>query len=779
MKIHFKVPYFTRWGQRLMVTGNVPELGNGDFSKALFLHFQGHEDWTADVDIQFPQNNEIRYKYVLFNEYTGVYLEEWGDNRILKMLDTDLEHLFCFDTWNSSGSVENAFLTAPFQKVLLKEKITSPTKGESKKITHIFKVKAPLLHESQMLCAVGNCPELGDWSVNNAMLMQKEGDFWITKLDLSKVNYEVNYKYGIFDAASGHFLYFEQGPDRIAPVIQMKKTLIVVENGFVRVDNRSWRGAGVGLPVFSIRTRRSFGVGDFYDLKLLVDWAEKVGLKLIQVLPLNDTIGTHTDEDVLPYAAISAFALNPLFLSLPAIGKLPENNELQIQYIPKQAELNAQDLVPFLEVINFKLKYARALYQHQKKEFLNNSDFLTFFEKNSHWLIPYAAYCVLRDMNHTNDYRQWNEFATFDKVKIAEFVSPSQSHYDDVAINYFIQYHLHIQLSEAAAYAHEHGVVLKGDIPIGVNKNSVDTWIAPELFQMDMNAGAPPDMFAIKGQNWELPTYNWTAMQGTGFDWWKKRFSQMSNYFDTFRIDHILGFFRIWEIPEDQIEGIMGHLTPSVPIHINEFVEKGVWFDYNRFCKPYITDHILWILFQEQANWVKSNCLQIEDGWVLRLKPEYNSQGYVEQLYNEGKITEKMKWGLFDLISNVLFFEKEDSNGTQYYPRYGMHFLSTYSDLDDYTKQKLDELYIDYFYHRQDANWYNSGMEKLPALKRSTNMLICGEDLGMMTPCVTAVMKELGILSLEVQRAPKSNKIDFFIRLMPLIYRWSHLLLTI
>ena len=761
MKIHFKIAYFTQWGQRLMVTGNIPELGNGDYSKALFLQFQGHEDWTADVNFQLPEEKEINYKYIVFNENNGVYTEEWGDNRTVKIEDTVLEHIFCLDTWNASSSVENTFLSAPFQKVLLKESVSQAQK-KSKKNTHIFKVKAPILQENQIICAVGNCTELGNWSVNEPLLMQKEGDLWIAKVDLSKINYEVNFKYGVYDNIEGKFLYFEHGPDRFAPIIQMKKTLVQVESGFLRIDNHFWRGAGVGLPVFSIRTRHSFGVGDFGDIKLFVDWAEKVGLKLIQVLPLNDTIGTHTEADVLPYAAISAFALNPLFLNLPAIGKLPESNPMQIQYVPKQAELNAQDLVPFMEVINFKLKFAKELYLNQKNEFLKNADFLDFFDKNAYWLVPYAAYCVLRDKKGTNDYRLWEEFALFEKAKIDEFVSPNQTHYDDVAVNYFIQYHLHLQLSEAANYAHKHGLVLKGDIPIGVNKNSVDTWVLPELFHMNMNAGAPPDMFAIKGQNWELPTYNWDAMKGTGFDWWKKRFAQMSNYFDTFRIDHILGFFRIWEIPEDQIEGIMGHLNPSVPIHINEFAEKGVWFDYNRFCKPYITDHILWLLFQEQANWVKSNCLQIEDGWVLRLKEEYRSQAYVEQLFNNGKITEKMKWGLFDLISNVLLFEVEGSNGTQYYPRYGMHFLSTYSDLDEYTKQKFDELYINYFYHRQDANWYNSGMEKLPALKRATNMLICGEDLGMMTPCVTSVMNELGILSLEVQRAPKSNKIEFF-----------------
>ncbi|MBP1638162.1 MAG: 4-alpha-glucanotransferase, partial [Bacteroidetes bacterium] len=762
MKIHFKLPYFTQWGQKIFVSGNIPELGNGEFSRAVPLRFQGHEDWVNELECQVVDNQIINYKYLLFDENTGRYTEEWGDDRTIRINSATLEHYFCFDTWNSVGSNDNVFMTAPFQEVLLKENTSSLQQKKISKYTHIFYVKAPLLHARQTLCIIGNCKEMGKWSVTNPLLMCKEGDLWTVKLDLSKVVTEVNYKYGVYDFDEKHFMYFEQGPDRIAAVIGSKNTIVQVNDGFVRMNNTSWRGAGVGLPVFSIRTHKSFGVGDFEDMKLFIDWAEKVNLKLIQVLPLNDTNGTHTEEDVLPYAAISAFALNPLFLHLPAMGKLPDSNQVQQQYIPKLAELNAQPLVPFLEVINYKMKYAKELYLYKKAEFLKDPDYLDFFNKNSFWLIPYAAYCVLRDKFGTNDYRKWNEFAIFNAETIAAFTSSDQPDYDEVAVNYFMQYHLHRQLSDAHAYAHDHGVVLKGDIPIGVNKNSVDTWVSPELFHMDMNAGAPPDMFAIKGQNWELPTYDWEAMKRTGFDWWKKRFSQMSNYFDTFRIDHILGFFRIWEIPVYQIEGIMGHLNPSIPIYSNEFSEKGIWFDYNRFCKPYITDQILWDFFGEEVAWVKANCLQIEDGWILRLKPQFQSQAYVEELFIEKKISEKVKWGLFDLISNVLLFEVPGSNGQQFYPRYGMHSLRSFIELDDHTKKGLDELYIHYFYHRQDENWYHSGMDKLPALKRSTNMLICGEDLGMMTPCVTAVMKELGILSLEVQRAPKSNKIDFF-----------------
>ena len=763
MKIHFKIPYFTHWGQRLLLSGNIPELGNGDISKALALNFQGKEDWYVEVNISRNDSFVLNYKYILFTEQSGQYVEEWGDDRFLELNPLEMDHFFCYDNWNSAGSIENVFLTTPFQKVLLNDNYSNIESKQSNKYTHIFKVKAPLLKKNEALCLIGDCAAMGNWSTVNPIIMgHSDENWWSVSVDLSKAKSEVHYKYGIYDPEDKQFRYFESGPDHIAPIINSKKTYIQISDTFVHIANNTWKGAGVSLPVFSIRTKKNLGVGDFGDLKLLVDWAEKVGLKLIQVLPLNDTIGTHTDEDVLPYAAISAFALNPLFLNLPAIGKLPATHPLQKVYKTNQTEWNALDLVPFLDVINYKLQYAKELYLLQKDKFLADKGFKDFYKNNEYWLAPYAAYCVLRDQYGTSDYRQWKLYARYDAAKIAEFSSPEQSHYDDIAVNYFIQYHLHLQLSDAAAYAHKHGVVLKGDIPIGVNRNSADTWVSPELFNMHMQAGAPPDMFAVKGQNWELPTYNWEMIERTGFDWWKKRFAQMSNYFDTFRIDHILGFFRIWQIPVNQVEGIMGHLNPSTPIHINEFAEKGLWMDYNRFCKPYITDSILWDFFGEESTWVKANCLQIEDGWIFRLKAPYQSQLAVEKLFDEGKITERVKWGIFDLISNVLLFEVDGSHGTQFYPRFGMESLRSYRDLDNYSKERLRELYVDYFYRRQDTAWYKSGMEKLPALKRATNMMICGEDLGMMTPCVTSVMNELGILSLEVQRAPKSNKIEFF-----------------
>lgn len=763
MKIHFKIAFNTVWGQQLIVKGNIPQLGNSNYKKGLPLHYQTDGNWVGSIDIDPSKVDQFTYKYLLYNENSNQHFEEWGDDRLCHVSLHTVDNLFCNDSWNSPGALENTLLTAPFANVLLQDEHEISDSHYPTSATHIFKIKAPVIPKNSVVCIIGNASELGKWSVTKPTLLRKTSSgYWETAIHFKSETTDIQYKYGLFDVEDKRFTEFEQGQDRFVSNYKSKKTLIIQEDGFLRTSIPAWRGAGVGIPVFSLRTKKSFGVGDFNDMKLLVDWSKKVGIKLIQVLPLNDTIGTHSDLDVLPYAAISAFALNPLFLHLPTIGKLPAQHALSQRYKKLQPTYNAQTLVPFMDVINFKLEYAREVYLANKSKIGNDNKFMEFVESQAHWLKPYAAFCVLRDRYNTSDYQQWESFSKFDSQLIETFVSPDQEQYDQVAVNYFMQYQLHLQLLETVQYAHKQGIVLKGDIPIGVNRNSADTWMAPELFNMNSLAGAPPDMFAVKGQNWELPTYNWDAIKRTNFDWWHKRFEQMSLYFDTFRIDHILGFFRIWQIPQQHIEGIMGHLHPSNPVHINEFSEQGIWFDYNRFCKPHITDAVLWENFGEESGWVRTNCLQIEDGWVLRLKPAYSTQEAVEKLYKEDKISEKVKWGLFDLISNVLFFEQEGSQGSAYYPRFGFHTLSTYRDLDDYSKSKLNDIYINYFYRRQDAFWYTSGMEKLPALKRATNMLICGEDLGFMTPCVTQAMKELSILSLEVQRVPKLDSIEFF-----------------
>ena len=319
--------------------------------------------------------------------------------------------------------------------------------------------------------------------------------------------------------------------------------------------------AGVAVPVFSLRSEDSCGIGEFLDLKKLADWCVMTGLKLIQILPINDTTTDGGWSDSYPYKSISTKALHPIYLNLEKVGVLKDEADRQ-RFKELKKELNTKEFVDYPAVFETKMWYLKKVYAQKRGK---KPDFYEFLQQQC------------------------------DK-----------------------------QLSEAVDYLHDRGIMLKGDLPIGVSSDSDDVKQQPHLFNLDMETGAPPDTFSAKGQNWGFPTYNWAAMEAEGFQWWKDRVAWFKKYFDALRIDHILGFFRIWEIPKGSPDASFGHYSPEDP-----------------------------------------------------------------------------------------------------------------------------------------RTWEIEGRKRLQTIFGDNSLLICGEDLGMVAPCVPGVMRELGILSLEVQRMPKNSSRPF------------------
>lgn len=766
-KITFRVKFYTHVGQSLYVTGNHSLLGNNNAEKAFPLSYLNAEHWSGSLAIpeDQPLTGEVSYHYIL-KDIDGTITPEWGEDKVIQPSKITTKEVLLADTWNTSSAIENTFYTEPFQQVLLKDTSTHIESKQPATVTHVFKAKTPLLAKGHTLCITGSIPELGEWNIiNPILLLRKEGETSYTvSLDLPDATFPFTYKYGVFDTVANKFLGYEDGKDRVLDNNASAEKLTIVSDGFAVLPNTVFKGAGVAIPVFSLRSENSFGVGEFTDLKLLVDWAKQAGLKLIQLLPVNDTTATHSYTDSYPYAAISAFALHALYLHLPSLAD-NENKSLLDAFQQKQAALNNEPAVDYVNVMAAKWSFIKQIFPSQKQATFNNPDFKSFFDENNHWLIPYAAFSYLREKYNTPDFNQWPENQTFNSEKIKAIASSPLDDQDEVSMYYYVQYHLHLQLKDAANYAHENGIIVKGDIPIGIFRYSCDAWQQPQLFNMNMQAGAPPDDFAVKGQNWGFPTYNWQQMREDGFTWWKKRFTQMSYYFDAFRIDHILGFFRIWSISMDAVEGIMGHFVPAMPINITELFDRGILYDIKRFTDPYITGQVLTEIFEAEKETIITQFLQASTDGNYFLKPEFDTQRKVEthfsSLENNAQ-NNKIKSGLFDLISNVILFEAEGSAGREFHFRIAMDSTASFRYLDGHTQYLLRELYINYFYRRQDNFWMKEAMLKLPELKRSTNMLICGEDLGMVPDCVPGVMKELAILSLEIQRMPKDPKRNFF-----------------
>ena len=762
MKLTFKLRFHTKHGQSLWLAGDHEILGGGQVERAIPLQYLNDEFWQVTITLpEEPATKvEIHYNYVL-READGLTIQDRGNGRTIHSAEFAPGDVLVVDSWNNEGFFENAFYTEPFQQILLKPNHTEVRGPKPSAATHTFKVKAPLLAKGQTLCLLGDAVVLGNWDTANPRLLDRVAgeDSLSVQVDLRHQPFPITYKYGVYDVETKRFVRHEGGSNRILHDAPAPDKYTVVNDGFAVLPADTWKGAGVAIPVFSLRSDSSFGVGEFEDLKRLADWSAQAGLKLIQILPVNDTTATHSWTDSYPYAAISAFALHPLYLNLAAVANV-KNKKLLAALEPERRRLNALAAVDYEAVLKAKLGFLRQIFPSQKAATFRSRDYREFFAGHRHWLEPYAMFCHWRDEYGTPDFNQWPAHRRYQPAATDESAAEDAPVRDDIALHYFIQYHLHLQLKEAAEHAHSRGIILKGDIAIGVYRHGSDVWREPELFHTDSHAGAPPDAFAAKGQNWGLPTYNWPRMKQDGYAWWKRRFEQMSNYFDAFRIDHILGFFRIWSIPAHAVEGILGCFVPAIPVEADEFAARGIAFERRRFTRPFITDAVLAEIFGSDTGTVHRDFLDASAAGVYSLKPEFATQRQVEDHFaaqEKNARNTKLKIGLFDLISNVILFEVEG----KFHFRFGMEQTTSFKYLPPEMQTKLKALYVDYFFRRQDDFWTREAMQKLPALKRATNMLVCGEDLGFVPACVPEVMRQLGLLSLEVQRMPKELNREF------------------
>lgn len=601
-------------------------------------------------------------------------------------------------------------------------------------------LSAPLVRPDEVLAVAGSSDALGNWKrvipMDSSMFPE-----WTVKVPADG---PFEYKFLIADAVTLEPLAWEEGDNRCFREIPAEGETAVVAEKPALFPGREWRGAGTAIPVFSLRSEDDFGVGEFYDLKKMVDWAAQTGQSVIQLLPINDTAMTGTWEDSYPYNPNSTFALHPQYINLPAAGVKEDE-----AYKALQVELNALGQIDYERVNKAKIDLLRKAYARTYTRLSRKEDFLLFMEKNKEWLYPYAIFCVLRDMHGTADFSRWGgTWRTYSRKWADAFY---EEHKKETEFWYFVQYHLDRQLSEVCRYAHSKGVIFKGDLPIGISRTSVDAWLYPELFHMDSQAGAPPDAFSEFGQNWGFPTYDWERMAKDGFAWWKARLAKMAEYFDAFRIDHILGFFRIWEIPEDAIHGLLGHFNPALPYSSDELAAYGFNVAAGDWVTPPVDERVFQRIFGDLAEEAMERF--VRDG---RLLPEYRTQRKAFGLLSgdDGK-TARLRDGLMALIDDVLFVEDPRRKG-YWHPRISAHTTYSYASLDAGRRGAYDRLYDDFFYRRHNDFWRASAMSKLPELLDSTGMLACGEDLGMIPACVPSVMDALRILSLEIQRMPKS-----------------------
>ncbi|MBR4131140.1 MAG: 4-alpha-glucanotransferase [Bacteroidaceae bacterium] len=681
MTLNFSIEYRTEWGQNVEV-------------ELCFLSSEGKTHWqripleTDDGLIWRglctlkARSKQFRYTYIITTE-SEVVRREWDVVPRLFPAD-DARTYFFIDHWRDIPESSHCYTDA-YQVASGQDKLPETSVALFPK-TYLFRVQAPQLAKGERVALVGDQPTLGNWDVERALpMVHSKQQEWLLSISGDGLRLPFQYKYVVI--GEDQTIKWEEGPNRQSPESQLSvfdsKWVISLSDGQIRLGTSHWKVAGLVVPLFSLRSEGSQGVGDFGDLKEIADWAAQAGMHAVQLLPIYDTIQEGKETDSYPYNAISVHALHPIYADL---RQLPLSDKKELATFQKKwQKLNALPALDYVEVIKLKVEYLRLYYKEQVEGVFQKADYQTFAKDNAEWLLPYSVFCHLRDTYGTPDFSKWKRLSTYNRSAVTKYID---AHSEEVSFYAFVQYLLHKQLSEAAEYAHHRKVFLKGDLPIGISPKSVEAWQEPHLFNMNMVAGAPPDDFSRTGQNWGFPTYDWERMAEDGYLWWRQRLGGMAQYFSAYRIDHILGFFRIWSIPKSSPDALLGQFSPALPLSKEEIESYGMAFHKE--------------LFVPDAKEPK-----------------------------------------------------------RFHPRIGVIGEKAWRSLVKYEQDAFIRLYEDFFFRRHNDFWASQAMKKLPALLDASNMLVCGEDLGMVPECVGPVMKQLGILSLEIQAMPKTYGVPF------------------
>ena len=762
MKLFFYLQYDTIFGQdlRLNIMGETTAKGDSASENTVYaMTTVDGKMWQCEIELEKAPKS-INYFYSI-DKWGKEERQEW--QTVTHRLDMNVPNA-------SEYKIYNRWTDIPYDSFLYSSAFTDcvnrrhheavPTIKYEKTLRLI--VRAPQLRKGERLYVTGESSCLGNWHADRALKMVEHNyNEWMVDMNVDAFDEaETELKF-IATTDNGDVLW-ETGYNRTLAIPEMANGEVRVEEmdqAFFEICDRKL--AGTLIPVFSLRTRGSFGVGDFGDLKMMIDWVAETHQKVLQVLPINDTTSTHTWTDSYPYSCISIFAIHPQFADLRQLPAVADK-EKAAAFEALREELNQLPQIDYERVNNAKIEYLRVIFEQEGSEVLKSAGFKAFLKESAHWLVPYAQYCHLRDTYGNVDFNTWKGHEVWHEKDRETLLNARTKEYKEVAFYYYVQYVLHVQMRAAHEYAMARGVILKGDIPIGVNRKGCDVWHEPHYFNLNLQAGAPPDSFSVNGQNWGFPTYNWARMLEDGCQWWLRRFQNMSKYFDAYRIDHVLGFFRIWATPTTCVHALQGQFSPSLAMTREEIESYGLHFQEKLFTTPFIARWVVDRVFGPHADAVVEKYLNHEHDDIFSLKPEYDTERKIEAAFvgKDGADDVWVRDGLYALASDVLFV-RDINDSNKFHPRITAQLNFMYEALVDSDKEKFNRLYNNYYYRRNNNFWYNEAMKKLPVLVQATRMLVCAEDLGMVPDCVAWVMNELRILSLELQQMPKDPSVRF------------------
>ena len=751
--LYFNIQYRTNWGEHIELYYSI----DGEIPKKLKMLTRDGCKWESTLQLN-DDARHIRHTYICVDDNGNILRVEPNNWRLFYF--NHRTNLVFTDAW-AEKSLDTIFQRTAFEKCIM-----LPRGADELHMRHLTENYLLQVHTLPPVDGfkwgiIGDKKEWGEWNVLKARPMQRTGTYeWTVPLTKNDFENGLEYKYVLIDTIDESHVIWEVGENRsIEPQKIPVSASVIRQDELPRMQQMTWKGTGCVIPVFSLRSKGSFGIGDFGDLKTCIRWAADTGLKAIQLLPINDTTRDGSWRDSYPYNGISVFALHPIYLD-PREWK---STDSFARYKDQAQLLNQLPDVDYEKVYRLKHDFTQDLYKEIGLSVVKGTSFKEYVKENEYWLKGYADFCAYRDYFHTANFRRWPR-----ESQTRAISAPDLS--EAVLYHEFVQFLLHRQMHSAHEEARRLGVILKGDIPIGICPDSVPAWTKGRLFHFDGQAGAPPDDFAVHGQNWGFPTYNWEEMAQDGYLWWRERLHHMEKYFDAYRIDHVLGFFRIWEIPSKHIYGVLGHFRPALPYSEKEIRDFGFTADIEKYTCPYLTQEYLDTICKKIGDRSKNVYFE-KYGEGYTVKKGYRSQREIVQNVPEGSIRNI----LLDTVAEVLFIV-DPEHPNLYHPRISAQLTQVFQTLTPEDRDAYNRLYDHFYYVRHNQFWADEAMKKMPVITESYDqesvkprlypmdnhsMLACAEDLGMVPASVKGVLERLQILSLEIQRMPKEYGLRF------------------
>lgn len=520
----------------------------------------------------------------------------------------------------------------------------------------------------------------------------------------------------------------------------------------------STRMTGISIPLGAIATKKNTVIGEFSVLPDFAKFCKNAGIEVIQLLPVNDT-GTQSS----PYSGLSAFALHPIYVDLKALPEFEaiysSDKKFAKKYdsFVKENPYDGKSRYKYDAILNKKDELLREIYKTTEIAKTGEAtEELSKWIKKNPWIVNYAVYKNLKYKYMQASWKSWDEKDKNLSEKEIKSRWTKKSEQKENLFYAWTQMRANEQFKKASDAVKKSGILLKGDMPILMNEDSCDAWALPNIFNQNLRAGSPVDGENPSGQNWGFPTYNWKYLKENDYSWWKDRLKNAEQYYSAYRLDHILGFFRIWAIPTRDTTAVLGHTDPYVPIKRDEFHNAGFADDRIRWLsQPHIptgaVENITWN-HESATKIMEKFCDRIgnEELWLFKESVQGDKDIYESDLsaFCQGDAEGRVKDILARFWKDRAFIEITENN---FVPLWTHPETTAWKSLSLDEQNRLNQL-IDNAERKENELWETQSDEILSALTNSVNMIPCGEDLGANLSCLPGVMAKNKILSLRVYR---------------------------